>query len=155
MSPEPLTPMHDALLAAVAKQSASAAQSADKLAEAAGELKNAFQFTRRMKVTMLIGGVALALLLALCTGLVILAIGNHQVIDTIKDCTTTQGRCFRDSAARTGAAVALINAEDIRGFEAVQVCSSSSSVMSQQTADSDKAYFKAIQTCVSKILAHR
>lgn len=36
-------------------------------------------------------------------------VDNHELLDTIQDCTQPTGRCFRDGEDRTGTAVASIN----------------------------------------------
>lgn len=139
-----LTPMHDALLAALS-------QNSEKLAVAATELKESFHFTRRMKVTLVCAGVIAVLLLFAVVGMVFISLTNRQVLDTIKDCTNKTGQCARQGQQSQAAAVALILQEETRAFEIVTVCSSSPSTFSRHNAYSDEGYLIAIERCVNRL----
>lgn len=138
--------MHEALLAAIAKNSA-------ELTAASRDLTERFQLSRRMKVTVAIGAAVMLLLLLAVSGLVYLAVTNRAVLDTVHDCTNPHGKCARQGQRQTAAAVAAIGVEQERVDVAVTVCASSAKVTTAANTASDSAYARAIMACVTKRLA--
>lgn len=108
-------PMHDVLLAAVTQQT-------DRLATAAIELKESYRFSRRLRVTLIIGLVMLALQLVSGVVLIIFAEQNHSLSSTINDCTSPQGKCAQRGKQQTGVAIAQIVARNVEGMIIVNEC---------------------------------
>lgn len=65
----------------------------------------ATQASRRLRIAVLIGVVILVVLMA---GVLGVAVENRRTADTIVDCTTPEGECFKQSQARTAGVVQRI-----------------------------------------------
>lgn len=137
-------PSHNTLLAAAAQQLDAANTLMAGLTTAARDLKESYQISRRLRITLVIGAALLLLSVTTNVTVVVLAVqqrsisaANQRVLAAIRDCTDQHGQCAQQSEQHTATAVAKIIARDVEDFIIVIEC--------DRVATSDQA----LETCVT------
>jgi hypothetical protein len=120
--PEESLPLHDTLLAAAAQQLTVANTLLEKVDASARELKESYQLTRRLKMTIALGLVLMLLQVGQGIAVVVTVLRTSQVVSTIKDCTDPHGKCAQRGQTQTGQAIAQIISRDVEGFIVVTEC---------------------------------